>query len=454
MKRALVLVGILFALCTSFTVVYAETPAERRARLEAELQNIEADIAASRGNLQQKQSERKSLERDISIIDSEIQAARLSIKARDINIATLGGDISDKNSDIIKLSERLREDRQSLSELLRRRRVFDEVSVVEVAFQSGSISNFFSDAERYESLKRALKDSYEQITVSHKAVSEAKAVLEEKKDDEVTLRQAQINEKRVIEAREKERKKLLEVTKGEEKIYQEQITVKERSAAEVRAQLFDLRDTTAISFGTALAYAEAASRVTGVRAAVILGVLKQETDLGQNLGTGSYLTDMHPTRDVPVYLAITRTLGLDPAAMRVSKQPGYGWGGAMGPGQFIPSTWACYGGFINTTTGKCGKGSDGTYAGPWVYQESRDIVRSKLGKNSPSDPWSNADAFMATALLMAENGADAGTRAAERLAALRYFAGYANAGKSAYAFYGNGVMSHADYFQSQIDLLK
>ena len=60
---------------------------------------------------------------------------------------------------------------------------------------------------------------------------------------------------------------------------------------------------------------------------------------------------------------------------------------------------------------------------------------------------------MATALLMSDNGADKKTRAAERLAALRYFAGWNNAEKSAYAFYGDAVMEFADFFQKQIDIL-
>jgi hypothetical protein len=60
---------------------------------------------------------------------------------------------------------------------------------------------------------------------------------------------------------------------------------------------------------------------------------------------------------------------------------------------------------------------------------------------------------MATAMLMADNGADAQTPSAERLAALRYFAGWTNARKPAYAFYGDGVMEFASRFQKDINQL-
>jgi len=60
---------------------------------------------------------------------------------------------------------------------------------------------------------------------------------------------------------------------------------------------------------------------------------------------------------------------------------------------------------------------------------------------------------MATAMLMADNGAGTQTPAAERLAALRYFAGWGGATNRAYAFYGDGVMEFAAQFQRDINQL-
>tara|TARA_Y100000310_G_C20133375_1_gene556877 strand:- start:89 stop:583 length:495 start_codon:yes stop_codon:yes gene_type:complete len=162
---------------------------------------------------------------------------------------------------------------------------------------------------------------------------------------------------------------------------------------------------------------------------------------------------MHPDRDRPVFAALTRELGLNPDTLPVSKKPWYGWGGAMGPAQFIPSTWACYGGLINTSTGKCGRNPDKTWVGPWVYDPKADRIKGLVGKSSISNPWEPKDAIMGSALLLKENGAYKGTLAAERLAALRYFAGWANAGKSSYAFYGDDVMALAAKYQKQIDIL-
>ncbi|HEY4488731.1 MAG TPA: hypothetical protein VJB97_04400, partial [Candidatus Paceibacterota bacterium] len=102
-----------------------------------------------------------------------------------------------------------------------------------------------------------------------------------------------------------------------------------------------------------------------------------------------------------------------------------GYGGAMGPAQFIPSTWMLY----------------------------KDRLAKITGTNPPN-PWQPRTAVFATALLMGDNGADAGTRSAERLAALRYFAGWGNASKPAYAFYGDSVMEYVDQYQRDIDVLE
>ena len=81
------------------------------------------------------------------------------------------------------------------------------------------------------------------------------------------------------------------------------------------------------------------------------------------------------------------------------------------------------------------------------------MIRKLIGKDSPSNPWDSKDAFVASGLLMKENGAGAKTYAAERLAALRYFAGWGGASKPAYAFYGDSVMQWAGEFQILIDQL-
>src|SRR3989344_2052140 len=401
----------------------AETTQERRVRLERELAVIEQDIAQKRGVLSEKQRERTSLERDIAILDGQIGVAQQQIKHRNLTIGKIRDDIGDKKTAISEVDRKVTRSEQSLAQLIRRTREIDDVSLAELVL-SGSLIDFFEDIDNFETLQRELNRSFEEMAVLRTDLSTRKGVLEEKQGEEEQLRRIQVLEKQAIEKKEKEKQNILSVTKGQEKAYQQLIADRERQAAVIRSALFELRDSKSIPFGTAYKYATEASAKTGVRPAIILAILREESNLGENVGTGSWKTDMHPTRDQPVFAKITAELGLDPNTMPVSKKPSYGWGGAMGPAQFIPSTWVLY----------------------------KDRIAQATGENPPN-PWTPRTAIFAAAILMADNGADGGTREAERLAALRFFAGWANATKAADALYGDDVMEFADGYQRNIELL-
>ena len=135
---------------------------------------------------------------------------------------------------------------------------------------------------------------------------------------------------------------------------QDRVGAYESRAATIRNKVFGLRGGVALSFEQALKYAEQASAATGVRPAFLLGLIRTESRLGHNIGSATYKTaPMHPTRDLPVFPFIVEKLGYGIEEMPVSQSPGFGWGGAMGPAQFIPSTWVCFGGFVNEKTNTC-----------------------------------------------------------------------------------------------------
>jgi membrane-bound lytic murein transglycosylase B len=431
-SRSLLLYGVaaisaLSVLIIPLTFVEAQTSedvAERRKQLERELERVEAEIREQSVVLDAKRTERVSLERDVAILDAEIKRAQLSIRARDLEIAKLNEQIGGKEQTIGSLNEKLEREKESLGQLLRRTQEIDDYSLAEVVLSSRELSDFFEDLDTFSQIKEGLQVSFVEIAATKADTQTEKEVLEDKKVQENELRQLQVLEKQKIEAAEQEKQQISTVTKGQEAAYQSIVLAKEKTAAQIRTELFALRDSAAIPFERALEYANEASQATGVRPAFLLGILTQETRLGEYIGTGNWRSDMHPTRDQPIFEQLMSELGLNPDSMPVSAKPSYGWGGAMGPAQFIPSTWILY----------------------------KDRIAEASGQRPPN-PWDARTAFIASALLLADNGASRGGEAAERLAAQRYFAGWANASKPAYAFYGDGVMGLTAQYQHQIDIL-
>ena len=283
-----------------------------------------------------------------------------------------------------------------------------------------------------EKNKELLKD----IKHLKKILENQKEALDREKEDLENQLLIQLLQKQRSEEIKKEKEYLLYKTKGKEAQYQAYLKETQQKAAEIRARIFELIGVSkAPTFGEAVELAKYVEKITGIRPAFLLAILTQESNIGKNVGQ-CYLKDvktgkgvvaktgkeiervMNPSRDVPYFLQITKNLGRDPFNTLVSCPMKYGWGGAMGPGQFIPSTWALY----------------------------KDKAKAILGKEP--DPWEIKDAFLMTGIYLKELG---GQRD-EWLAAMRYFSG--SSWKKYEEFYGNSVMRLAQKYQKDIEAIE
>ncbi len=432
-------------------VVSAETESERKARLELELQLVEREILRQQVLVEDKQIERQSLERDLNLLDAQIRKAKLGIQARAVAIEQLGDQIGDKRAVVTELNRRLDKQRQSLAQLIRKTQEVDNYTLVEIMLGKSNFSRFFEDFESYQSIKSSLNQSLSILKEIKNDTEEQVDSLEKKHLSELEMKRVQEMQKQEVEQKEKEKAKILTVTKGEERAYVQLLESNQRTAAELRRALFTLLGGGGgIPFPEAVDLAKYAERQTGVSAGFILAILEQETQIGKNLGSCIYndlilgKEVMHPDRDAPVFLAIAGILGFEPrtrqvSCPRVSGGERYGWGGAMGPSQFIPSTWAMYGGIVNSGSG-------------WVYAKEKDRIRSINGGTGAANPFNNRDAFLATALLLRDNGANA-TYSGDRLAALRYYAGWGGASRPENQFYGDQVMQRKARLDIEIKTL-
>ncbi len=408
-----------------------------RAQLQQQLQDLEAQIAQQQKILDVAQTQEVSLSRDISILNAQIKQAQLAIQARTLVIQQLTANIQQKQNKIFGLNSQYNAELESLAGIMRQKDQLDTSSLVVVALSSGSLSEFFADLATFNQINAQLQKSFMQITHTRNETEEEKSDLESQLEEETQLRQVQQLQQAQIAAQQAQKQKILTETKGQEKAYKALIAANQKSAAQIRTALFQLTGSAAIPFSKALEYANEASKETGIRPAFLLGIIAEESNLGENVGTGTWTVDMKAPRDTVPFRAITASLGLNPDTMPVSKKPWYGYGGAMGPAQFIPSTWAMYAGYV---------GSD------YTYDASKDRVGKRTG-NQPPNPWAPEDAFMAAAVYLTDNGAAAQTTASEFRAAMCYLAGCGNVNNASLKFYGNEVAALAKKYQCQIDII-
>ncbi|HEY4476537.1 MAG TPA: hypothetical protein VJB69_00900 [Candidatus Paceibacterota bacterium] len=431
------------------TSVFAQTNDEverRKMALETELQVVEQQIAQQTKLLGVTQQQKSSLQRDLNILNGQISRAKLIIKQHQLEIERLSGDIQKKSGTIVELTDKIEKDKTSLAELLRKRRDAEEVTIVELFLENDSLANLTNTAATYQYLEDAIHQAFVEMRSVKTQTEEAKVVLEDKQQAEIDARQAIETERRLIEKKEADKQQLLSVTKNQETNYKKLLAERQKHAAQIRTALFALRDTAAIPFGEALAYANKASQKTGVRPALILAILTQESNLGKNQGscllssletgdgvgknTGTpFEKVMKAPRDTVPFQDITRRLSRDwkltpvSCPLGVRYVSGRGYGGAMGPSQFIPSTWE-------------------------LFKERIGKLVGLSGDNV--DPWNPEQAIIATALYLADLGASNGRYTAEISAACKY---YGTGGAS--CSYGKQVLAKVSDIQlNMIDLLQ
>lgn len=436
------LVFILLSLIISGfpSISIAETEVEKReAQLRAELEKLEAQQAAVQVSLDKQKSQSATLQRDVKILEDQIYSAELNIQKKNIEIQKLEQTINLKKQTIEELNSKMERSRQALASLIRKTYEIDNTSLPEIILSNKNLTDFFADLDSYTNIQVQLEELFDQIREIKDDTEKEQLNLAQKQNQEIDIKKEIEGEKRAIASKRNEKDGLLSLSKQSEATYESILEQKRAEAARIRTALFQLRDTDGIPFGDALEYANSASRSTGVRAAFILGILKQESDLGKNVGTCNLPGQSTDKKwysimpgpddgswrdDQTIFKRITKELGLDPNSVPLSCPWQGGWGGAMGPSQFIPYTWQSY--------------------------ESK--IADAVGVNTP-DPWNPEHAIMATALYLKDLGASAGGYTAERTAALKYYAG-SNWSLPQNAFYGNSVMVHTADIQDQVNFLK
>ena len=382
---------------------------ECEAYYEKKSQSYQAEV-------NQLKTKEKSLRNQVYYLSTKIKDLNYQIYKNNLVIKDLNLQINNTQGSIEKTTENINSMKRKLADILELIYEEDQKSSFEIFFTEKNLSNFFDNLIALESLNFQLQNLLKNIKdLKSNLENQKESMSQEKEELEalVTSRALQLKESSSLKS---EQEYILAKTKGQESLYQQYIKEVEKRAAKIRAKIFELAgDVKAPTFGQAIEIANMVCSQINIRPAFLLAVLSQESRIGQNVGR-CYVTNsktgggvysngtpapriMNPARDLPIFLSLMARLGYDFSKKPVScwikayyRGKPYGWGGAMGPAQFIPSTWR--------------------------LMES-DIAKY-TGKTTP-DPWNIKDAFVAAALYLYKLGAR--PNSGEYQAAYHYYGG-------------------------------
>lgn len=415
---------------------------EERQALEKQLQELENQIDQYESTIDQYKSQGKGLQNEINSLTAKINKVNLQIKAINLSLQNLIQEISVNQKQIVTTEQKIDQNQGILAKSLQNIYENGNLSLAEILLRRPKLSDFFADVNNLIEIQESMRATLEKVVDLHEELLDEQESLAIKKSDTSRLKALQDAQKVAIDLTKQEKSNLLNVTKGNEQKFQSLLKETQKTAAQIRSRLFELIGGGSLSFEAAYKLAKFAEQSTGMRAAMILAVLDRESSLGENVGRCSYQTAMHPTRDLPVFLSLLSDLKSasksppEPVLVSCPISRHGAYGGAMGPAQFIPSTWNIYKNRIGDITG-----------------------------SSPASPWNNGDAFTGTALYLNDAYESSGCRdyaqanknvlsaktLQERCAAAKYYAG-GNWFKYRF-FYGDPVVERANTLQKDIDIL-
>lgn len=390
--------------------------------------------------IKQLQQKERSLSQEIYYLELAIKNLEAEIKSNSFAIQDLTLQIVDTQKSIEKTNEEIENLKNNLAKILRLVYERDQKSLIEIFLTRASLSEFFNELVGLEVLNLETQNLLNTIKTLKKSLLSQKEKMEsERKDLEVIVKM------KILQQKEKSRAKkyqayLLEKTRGKEKIFQrlkDKVLYKISKISEIKGKLFELIGVPegGIPFEKAVSFAKVVGENTGIRPSFLLAVLFQETKLGKVVGSCTWKERLFGRQimrkaEQKYFQQICRDLGKDPDQVLVSCplcvdekrnyiscknckncwRPWWSWGGAMGPAQFIPSTWN-------------------------LFSEKL----KKILKRTP-DPFRPLDSFWAAGLYLKSCGANSKSYLSEKKAAICYFAGPKNKNNPRYSWYGKIVL--------------
>lgn len=384
---------------------------------QTQIAELEKKIQELRGKRDDTAAQADLIDSQLQVLTRQLEKAELELEQTQLNIHAVRNEQQATEEGIEYLREEVASLREQLANLLRLLYEREQQSYIHIFFSTGSLSSVLAERDIYETLQERTVQMVSRLREQEEELQQRQAELEQQEQDLGSLHELLEAQQHELGVARQEQNNFLQAKREEQLEYENLLAEAKQARQEIEQQIFTLKNAgIEISLNDAFDKARFASKLTGVRPALLLAVLKVETNVGEKLGSGKFPDDMHPaSRDA--FLRVTKKLGLDPNTAPISARPTayQGWGGAMGPAQIMPDTW----------------------------ERIEGRIASLMGKPLPN-PYELTDAIVATGIFLADRGAT--DPAKEYEAVNRYLAG---PNWQRFTWYGDRVLAVAKEYEKE-----
>lgn len=399
-------------------IFYPNTNLLANSKLDETQKNLDQELVKI-NNLTETKKETdiqvRTLAKEIASLDKEISSAQDNLDITNQDIESIQAELSETRAYISMLEQTIKAQKVLIREYVSSLYVQKDVSLLEIILSQNQLSDLLGSVQKTGVMQDSITESITLIAAKEKEIVAENKHLFDKEEELISLKQSQEQQKSLLQQTQEDKETLLAQTKGQQSEYEALLkqsfatkqnllnSVRLLGGADGRPGAISLEE------AYALAVKNAARFGNKIRPEYMVGILKVESGLGANVGRSFYKdslsgcaarpgnnTRIKYQKEEETFERIVRDLGL-PLTQPVSgcPFPNYpsGTGGAMGPAQFMPTTWA---GYEN---------------------------RLRQLKGGPVSPWNIEDAMLAMGLkLLGAVGEQsmAGNESLERRAALCY----------------------------------
>ena len=424
----------LMLVTSAFFVFIKPTQADVKTEIDQrnkQIEEIQKQIDTYQSQIDAVSGKAKTLSGEISKLNARISQIQLEIKSLTLSITQTNTEIFDTQGQISDAKEKLELQKTALAKFIQILDAVDRENLTAVIFKINRLSDFFNNLKNIQDTQNKARSTIVAIKELKANLEEKESDLEDKQEELEKLKTFQEFQRQNLNIDKTTKDKLLKETKGQEAKFQQLVKQSQGEISKIKDQIFYLEQN-GVSVEDAIKFGQLAALRVGIRPAFLIAILEVESGLGKNVGTGNWLKDMYncyiklgkPSRaeaEKKAFMQIVLELGLNPDTVKVSREPNYGCGGALGPAQFLPTTWLGYVEDVGNLTG-----------------------------HKPPSPWNIEDAFMASAVKLGRAGASSKTKSAETAAAKAYVSGNPKCTKSICNYYAKAVLSKATIIEQNL----
>lgn len=343
--------------------------------------NLDKQKAQTESQLKNLETQQSAAERTLSNLTWNIKKLNTEIASLNLSLTELENAIQEREKAIKELDDALGQHKAILSEAIRQIYEYNTLSYIEMLLGYRTLSDFNQKLEEIDRLQKSLKSSMEEIRKAKEQMEKEKEDLTQKKKEQEQYKAMQEMSKQSLALKQEQKQYLIQSLAAAK-------TPLEKEMARIEAELIELRSamskiqsylggwlmTGAPSWSQIISSVKYASSRTGTSTFLILGILQVESTFhptaGKNMGSpeanlqrclDNRKDDSLCYQQKPVFEQICAELGLDPNKVPIS----YAY--AMGPAQFIPTTWRSY------------QKKDTAIINPWKLEDAVLAMAYKLG---------------------------------------------------------------------------